>query len=46
MKDRELQFDRTCHVLYTKQCKKEIPKRTALHYPPGEREDVRELSET
>ncbi len=32
MKDSELQFDRTCHVLYTKACKKEIRKKIALHY--------------
>ena len=24
MKDKELQFDRTCHVLYSKPCKKQI----------------------
>lgn len=40
MKDSELQFDRTCHVLYTRQCKKEIQKKIALHYSPCEREDV------
>ena len=40
MKDNELQFDRTCHVIYTKQCKKEILKRIAEHYPPERREAV------
>ena len=40
MKDNELQFDRSCHVLYTKPCKKEIRKKIALHYPPERREDV------
>ena len=40
MKDKELQFDRTCHVLYTKPCKKEIRKKIALHYPPDRREAV------
>lgn len=40
MKDKELQFDRTCHVLYTKPCKKEFQKKIALHYPPDERENV------
>ncbi len=40
MKDKELRFDRTCHVLYTKPCKKEIQKKIALHYPPDERENV------
>lgn len=38
MKDKGLRFDRTCHVLYTKSCKKEIQKKIALHYPPDERE--------
>ena len=38
MKDKEVQIDRTCHVLYTKPCKKEIQKKIALHYPPEERE--------
>lgn len=40
MKDKGLRFDRTCHVLYTKSCKKEIQKKIALHYPPDERENV------
>lgn len=38
MKDNKLQFNRTCHVLYTKSCKKEIQKKIALHYPPDKRE--------
>ena len=38
MNDNELQFDRTCHVLYSKPCKKEILAKIALHYPKGERE--------
>ncbi len=33
MKDSELQFDRSCHVLYSKPCKKEIQKKITLHYP-------------
>ena len=33
MNDNELHIDRTCHVLYSKPCKKEIQKRIALHYP-------------
>lgn len=37
MKDKKLKIDRTCHVLYTKSCKKEIRKKIALHYPPEER---------
>ena len=40
MKDSELQFDRTCHVLYTEPCKKEIQKKIALHYPAAERENI------
>ena len=40
MKDKELNFDRTCHVIYTKQCKKEIQKKIALHYPKGEQNGV------
>lgn len=40
MKDKDLQFDRTCHVLYSKACKREIQSKIALHYPPGEREAV------
>ena len=40
MKDNELQFDRSCHVLYSKPYKKEIQKKIALHYPEAEREAV------
>ena len=40
MKDSELQFDRTCHVLYSRPCKKEILAKIALHYPEAEREAV------
>ena len=40
MKDKELQFDRTCHVLYSKPCKKEIRAKIALHDPEAEREAV------
>ena len=42
MKDSELQIDRSCHVLYSKPCKKEIRAKIALHYPAAERETVRE----
>ena len=38
MKDSELQIDRSCHVLYSKPCKKEILAKIALHYPEAERE--------
>lgn len=40
MKDHELQFDRTCHVLYSKPCRKEIQKKIALHYPQAEQEGI------
>ncbi len=40
MKDNELQFDRSCHVLYSKPCKKAILSKIALHYPAAEREAV------
>ena len=40
MKDNELQFDRTCHVLYSRPCKREIRQKIALHYPREQREAV------
>ena len=40
MKDNELLFDRKCHVLYSKPCKKEIRAKIALHYPEVEREAI------
>ena len=40
MKDSELQIDRSCHVLYSKPCKKEILAKIALHYPEAEWETV------
>ena len=40
MKDSELQIDPSCHVLYSKSCKKEILAKIALHYPEAEREAV------
>ena len=40
MKDDELPFDRSCHVLYSKPCKNEIQAKIALHYPEAEREAV------
>ena len=43
MKDNELQFDRSCHVLYSKPCKKAILAKIALHYPAAEREAVQRL---
>lgn len=40
MKDSELEFNRSCHVLYSKPCKKLILAKIALHYPEGERDAV------
>ena len=40
MKDSELQIDRSCHVLYSKPCKKEILAKIVLHYLEAERETV------
>ena len=40
MKDSQLNFDRTCHVLYTKPCKKQIRAKIALHYPLSQQEAV------
>ena len=40
MKDSQLKFDRTCHVLYSKPCKQQIQKKIALHYPADEQEAV------
>ena len=40
MHDRDLQFDRSCHVLYSKPCKREIRAKIALHYPEAAREGI------
>lgn len=40
MKDSQLKFDRTCHVLYSRPCKRQIQEKIALHYPADEREAV------
>ncbi len=40
MKDSELQFDRTCHAIYSKICKKLIQQKIALHYPPEQRDEI------
>ena len=40
MKDSELVFDRSCHVLYSKPCKAQILEKIARHYPESEREAV------
>ncbi len=40
MKDKEVKIDRTCHVLYTKLCKKKIREKIAQHYPAEKQEKV------
>lgn len=40
MKDSELKIDRSCHVLYSKLCKKQIQTKIAIHYPEAERESI------
>ena len=40
MKDSELQFDRSCHALYTRACRQQIVSRIALHYPAAQREEI------
>ena len=40
MKNRDLPFDRSCHVLCSKACRKQIQSKIALHYPEMEREAV------
>ncbi len=40
MKDSDLQFDRSCHVLYSQPCKEQIQQKIALHYPAPQREAV------
>ena len=37
---KKLLFDRSCHVLYSRPCKKEIRAKIALHYPEAERETI------
>ena len=32
MKNKDLVFDRSCHVLYSKACEKEIKNRISAHY--------------
>lgn len=43
MNDDQLQFDRTCYVIYSKPCKVEIREKIARHYPESQREAVWEL---
>ena len=38
MKDSQLQSDRTCHVLYSRPCKRKIRQNIALHNPLERRE--------
>ena len=46
MKDQALPIDRSCHVPYSRACKKQIQEKIALHYPPQEREAVWERVQT
>ena len=45
MKDNELQFDRSCHALYSKACKKQIRSKIALHYPEARRDTAETAKE-
>lgn len=38
MEDKDLVFDREHHILYSKQCKKEILRKFSLHYSDEEAE--------
>lgn len=38
MKNKDLQFDRTCHVLYSKACEKELKKSILSHHPQNAEE--------
>ena len=40
MDNKNLDFDRNCHVLYSAICKKEIKKKISAHYPAAERDAV------
>ncbi len=40
MKDKELDLDLSCHVLYSKPCKKAILKKIALYYSESQREGI------
>ena len=40
MKERDLQIDRSCHVVYSKPCKKQIQEKIAKHYPASVREEI------
>ena len=40
MRESELQFDRHCHVVYSRSCRKQIRKRIAYHYPKELRESI------
>ena len=40
MKDSKLKFDRDCHVLYSRPCRRQIRRRIAAHYPDEERDGI------
>ena len=45
MKDKKLLFDRKCHVLYSRPCKKEIRAKIALHWEQVQRQYADFLSD-
>ncbi len=40
MKNKDLDFDRNCHVIYSKTCEKVIRNRISIHYPMEEQENM------
>lgn len=40
MKESELNFDRNCHVIYSKECEAEIKNKISVHYPLEEQASV------
>lgn len=40
MKNSELVYDKKCHVLYSKECEKEIKNKIKLHYKEDEQEEI------
>lgn len=40
LKERELIFDRNCHVIYSKQLRKKIIEKITLHYPEDKMEEI------
>lgn len=40
MKEEALNFDRTCHVIYSEACKKQIQDKIRMHYPKEQRKEI------